>query len=287
MYTAKIENAKGDVLQLSGNETEYQVTSITGLNPPNAQINTTTVVGLDGERYNSARLEMRNIVITMRINGNVEANRQKLYRFFPTKQWCRFYFKNENRDVYIDGYVETVEVALFSKSEKMQVSILCPQPFFKALDGIIDDISKVMPAFTFPFTINYGEPVVISRLDAGKVTNVRNDSETETGMTIEISFRLAMSSVRIWNTETGESFGLSYNFMPGDVVRIDTNKGQKSVTLVRSATSTNLFTAIQAGSVFFQLEMGDNYFTYKADNDGVNDGYVTILFIHNTVYRGV
>lgn len=286
MYTAQIENAKGNVLTLTGNETEYQVVSIIGLNPPNAQINTTTVVGLDGAKFNSSKLETRQIVITLKINGDAETNRQMIYSYVPTKQWVKFYFKNANRDVYIEGYVQTVEVDLFSNSQLMQIAILCPQPYFKAIDEVIDNISKVKPLFTFPFSIEVGSPEVISSLDANKITNVLNASETETGFTIQITFNGPASTLKIWNTETGDEFSLAYSFQQGDIVTINTTKGQKAVSLLRNATTTNLFTAIQQGSVFFQLETGDNHFTYQVDG-GADDNEVDIQFIHNTLYRGV
>ena len=40
MFTLKVENAKGSTLELTDNEENYQVTDISGLNPPNANINT-------------------------------------------------------------------------------------------------------------------------------------------------------------------------------------------------------------------------------------------------------
>lgn len=285
MYTAKIENRSGEILQLNGNESEFQVLSITGLNPPQAQINTTTVVGLDGAKFNSSKLETREIVIRMRLNGNVELNRQTLYRYFPTKMWVKFYFRNENRDVFIEGYVESVEVNLFSKSEIMQMAILCPQPYFKSLEEVIDSISKVTPVFYFPFAINIGEPEIISSLDLNQITDIVNASATETGLVIQISIFASMSKIKIQNTETGEAITLAHTFLPEDLVTINTNKGQKSVTLLRDGESSNLFSAVEKGSVFFQLMPGDNYFSYVVT--GAQDSDVDIVFRHHTVYRGV
>lgn len=285
MYTAKIENLRGEILQLNGSENNFQVLSITGLNPPQAQINTTTVVGLDGAKFNSAKLETREIVIRLKINGEVELNRQTLYRFFPTKMWCKFYFKCENRDVFIEGYVESAEVNLFSPAEIMQIAILCPQPYFKSLEAVIDSISKVTPVFYFPFSINIDEPEIISSLDVDQITDIINDSDTDTGLIITISVFAAPTKIMIQNTETGEAITLNYQFAAGDLVTINTNKGQKSVTLLRDGVASNLFAALEKGSVFFQLVPGDNYFSYMLT--GAQDSDVDIIFRHYTVYRGV
>ena len=39
MFTLKVENTRGAVLELTDNEENYQVTEVSGLNPPNANIN--------------------------------------------------------------------------------------------------------------------------------------------------------------------------------------------------------------------------------------------------------
>lgn len=286
MYSAQIANANGELLELTGHETQYQVMSIRGLNPPNAQINLSTVVGMDGANFNSSKLETRNIVIMLRLNGDVESNRLLLYSIVQTKELCTFYYQNDSRDVYIEGYVDSVECDYFNMSEVMQISIICPQPYFKALDEIIDDISKVIPQFTFPFSINIGEPVVISSLDAQRVTNVQNVSASQTGVIVEITFEDSASEVKIQNTETGEFIELEYSFLAGDVVTINTNKGQKKISLVRDGGTSNIFPALQSGSTFFQLNTGDNFFSYAVDN-GDNDSAVNILFKHYSIYRGV
>lgn len=286
MFTCKAENTKHRILQLTQNEENYQILSITGLTPPNAQINTSKMAGQDGSQFNSSTLNERNIVITLKINGDVERNRINLYSFFRNKEWCRFYFKNETRDVYIDGYVETFEGDLFSNNELMQISILCPNPYFKAMEEIVDDVSKALGAFEFPFTIEGDEPIEFSTIDTARITNIYNDSETETGVIIEIDLLSNASKIQLNNIGTGETFTLNYNFLENDKIIIDTNKGNKSVTLNRNAVNTNLFTSLKKGSKFFQLEIGDNFFSYLVD-DGNNDDAIHVLFKHYTIYGGV
>lgn len=300
MFKCKIENIKNNVLTLTQDESNYQVLSITGLNPPKAQINTSTIAGLDGSKFNSSKLESRNIVITLKINGDIEANRIKLYKYFTTKEWCKFYYENDHRNVYIDCRVENFECDLFTNDETAQISLICPQPYFKDMETIIDDISKALAAFEFPFA--YGSKgatnpqitpdsstdnaIEFSTIDTSKITNIYNDSESETGVIIKIDVLGTISDIRIKNTQTGESFILKYSFLENDRIVVNTNKGQKSVVLTRNGVTSNLFTAIRKGSTFFQLTIGDNFFGYTADN-GSNDDLVHITFEHYNVYRGV
>lgn len=300
MYTAQIENMLGDILTLTQKESDYQILSITGLNPPNAQINTTTMYGMDGAKFNSSKLNTRNIVITIRINGDVEGNRQQLYEYFPTKEWVKFYYQNNNRNVFIEGYVENLECDFFTNSEQAQISIICPQPYFKAMDEIIDDASKVTSVFVFPFSFgskgatdiditpdaSTDDAIPFSTIEQDLELDIYNGSSVETGMTITVTFYGSVNQIKIVNTGTGEYMTINYAFLSGDVLTINTNKGQKGITLQRDATTTNIFGSLVQGSTFFQLIPKDNFFSYLADN-GTNDTLVHVVFYHNTLYRGV
>lgn len=303
MFIARIENKIGEVLRLTQDESEFQVVRIDGLNPPNAQINTLSMANIDGARYNSSKLETREIVITIRLNGAgaiTEANRQRLYRFFPTKEWCKFYYTNNFRDVFIECYANSVEVSPFDNGQTMQVSLLCPQPYFKSLALIIDDISKELSRFEFPFSFGSNgatnptvqvweetdDAIPFSEIEMDRVTNVYNNSESECGMIIEIYIVRSVNTITIQNTDTGEFLTLNYQFNPEDKVIINTNKGEKSILLIRSGITSNIFPSLVKGSSFFQLNIGNNYFGYTL-GEGVEVSRVHILFKHHTVYRGV
>lgn len=299
MFTLKVEALTGEILTLTQNESDYQITNIDGLNPPKAIINTSNVAGMDGNKFNSARLEGRNIVITLRLNGNVEKNRIKLYRYFRTKQWCKIYYKNSSRDVYIEGYVESIETDLFSQSEIMQISILCQNPYFQDAQEIVDDISKVVKEFEFPFAFGDngatqdGIEIVESDLDDAKefstyeyerVTEIFNESENETGVIINITFTATVNSPKIIDTITGEYFELRGTYNVGDEVVINTNKGNKSVKLIRNGIESSLFGNLVLGSTWFQLRVGSNYYSYSATR---NDTFMRVIYKHNNIYEGV
>ena len=285
MYSAKVENKDGEVFLLTGDETRYQVLSIVGLNPTNAQVNTVSTAGLDGARYNSSKLKTKNIVITLKINGAVEQNRIFLYNYFRTKEWCRFYYSNDTRDVYIDGYVESVEVGIFSKKETMQISIICPSSCFSAVHEIITDISHTISLFEFPFAIDSDAPIPFSEYVDDRITTIFNDSESEAGVVINVYFGDAESAITIRNTTTGETFGVTYEFLVGDILTIDTIKGQKNVYLTRAGEKISMFPEMVRGSVFFQLVPGVNTFGFIAE--GEEDKDIRITFSYRAQYRGV
>lgn len=286
MYTLTVENRIGDVLELTGKENTYQIQQIEGLAPPNATINMTNIVGMDGAVFNSARLETREIVIYIKINGNAELNRNALYKFFAPKTAVKLYYVNGIRNVNIEGYVSSFACDFFAEGEIAQVSILCPSPYWKDAQEIVDYISNVRPLFTFPFFINENEPIPISDYTENRESVVYNYSQTETGLVIRVTFSAITHKVRIQNTTTGEYFAIWCEFTADDVLIIDTNSGHKSVTLLHDGAYYNIFPYILQGSTFIQLHLGANTFQVSAD-DGASDDNIEVELIRRTEYAGV
>lgn len=286
MFTLKIENAKGSVLELTHNEENYQVADITGLNPPNANINTSNYANGDGSSFNSSRIPNREIVITIYINGDIQKNRLELYKHFRNKEWCKIYFEDDERNVFIEGYVQAFEVPRFVQKQVAQISILCPNPYFKDIDTIVQSISKSIKRFTFPFSINIDKPIAFSTIELEKITNVINDSESETGLIINVLFMGTVNKLEIRNIDTGKNFIIDYEFTKNDKLVINCNRGSKSVILTREAVEYNLIPYVRKGATFFQLGIGDNKFSFLAD-EGANDMLVDINFKYYKVYLGV
>ena len=249
MFTLKVENTRGAVIELTNNEENYQVTDISGLNPPNANINTSNYANGDGSSFNSSRIPNREVVITVYINGDIQKNRLTLYKFFRNKEWCKIYYKDDYRDVFVEGYVQTLEVTPFVQKQVAQISILCPDPYLKDIETIVQSISKVIKRFTFPFSINIDEPIPISSFDPEKVTNVINDSESKTGLIINVKFMGTVNKLEIRNVDNGENFIVDYEFHKNDKLVINCNRGSKSIILTRDAVKYNLIPYVRSGSI--------------------------------------
>ncbi|MCR5652233.1 MAG: phage tail family protein [Ruminococcus sp.] len=288
MYTAKIQNNSGQLLILTDKESQYQVIDIQGLNPVTAQVNTTKTAGMDGAKFNSATLNTRNIVITIKINGDVEKNRLFLYRMFRPKEACIFYYSNDTLDVSIVGVVETVECGLFTKDERAQISIECFNPYFRAITPTKGYITNVNNAVEFPITFN--EPLVFSSYVTNNENSIINNSDSPTGLVFTINFIGSVKTFTITNTDTGDFFTMTKSgngyYVKGDQITIDTNSGQRSVRLTRSGTTTSIFGEMTQGSTFFELKQGVNHFTYSADNNTTDDNMI-IAYSFNRAFGGV
>ena len=279
MFKATVKNSRGESLQLFPG-VDYAVT-IDGLTPGRASLNFSTVGTNDGSLFNSARKENRNIVLYIKPLRKIEENRIKLYRFFALKRAVKFYFKNGSRDVYIDGIVENVDGSLFEQSQTIQVSIICPSPNFKALEESADDVSQIVPLFGFPFSIP-AEGVAFSRIDKIAEKNVFNAGDAESGLIIEMRALGEVSDPVIYD-EAGNSYGVKIALQEGDVITINTNSGEKGITLLRDGKETNIINLVNPNPTWFKLQPGDNVFLHSA----VNADLLQIVFKHRSQFEGV
>ena len=279
-FSLSVENYRGEMLQLTGNPS-YNVTRIDGLNPPAATINTTAHASFDGSTFNSSRVEKRNIVIELMIEGDAEKNRIALYRYFKTKKSVKVHFKNGRRDVYIEGYVETFEIGFFEMKENAQISIICPRPFF--IDEQITSVSfgAVVPLFEFPFSIE--TPIPFSELDFDTEINVENQGDVETGIVIRFWAMGQMTNPTLYRTDTGQMLKVNVAMELGDVVEVSTISGEKRVTLISGGVETNALNLLDADSSWITLEAGDNTFQTGADTYPEN---LACTFTYSNLYEG-
>lgn len=133
-------------------ESGFFIRSIDGLGPAKANVNMTDIATIDGSRYNSARLQTRNIVIDLGFLPihPIENLRQLTYKIFPIKKNVKLVIGTDNRVVQTEGYVESNEPDIFSKDEGCQISIICPDPNLYAYYTESRTYKAIEPLFEFP-----------------------------------------------------------------------------------------------------------------------------------------
>lgn len=282
MYRLFVENDHSERIELTGNQ-NFDVKIVDGTNPPPAAINTNNIVGVDGSKLNSTRVEQRNIVITLNIKPPIEQNRIYLYRFFKVKRRVRLYYENRHRKCHIDGYVETFENNPWTQLQQPQISIICPQPFWIADDDTVTDFMRVIPLFEFPFSIPE-EGIPFSELETVTAAEV-DAGEIETGGIITMTaLGDTVTNPKFINITTGQFFGVTISMQRDDIITINTNKGSKSVKLLRDGTETNLLSDRMAGSEWVQFEAGTNLIGYEATS---GTQYLRVSVTLTQLFEGV
>lgn len=296
-----VTNYLGDSIKLELTKPElsgFVITSVTGLGAGKADINTTDMSTNDGSFYNSARVQQRNIVLSLRylFKKTIEDVRHLSYKYFPLKKKVKLLIETDNRNLEIEGYVESNEPDIFSKEESADISIICPYPFFYSGDGVQTTIfSGVEPMFEFPFS---NESLNTNLLIMGEIQNktenvVVYNGDIETGVTITIHAIGEASDITIYNVTTRESMTIDTGkiarftgsgIVAGDDIIICTIVGEKSVTLLRGGKTYNILNCINRDTDWFELVKGDNLFAYAASFGMAN---LQFKIENRSVYEGV
>ena len=281
-YELKVQNDKGEVLNLSKSK-NYIIYKIDGLTPPSATIGTSANATKDGMKINNSRLENRNIVIYTTIEGDAEANRINLYKYFTPKSMVTLMFKNGSRDVTIDGMVELIECDLFANKQIAQISIICPNPYFKSSESFIENFSDVQSLFSFPFAIaESGIP--LSSISTNIRKSIVYTGDVSTGIIIELFANGTVVNPIIYDVLNRTQIALNYTMEKSDKIVINTNTNEKSIRLVRNGISTNALGYLVPNSTWLALNAGDNVFTYDAES---GNSYLQITFKTSLLYGGV
>lgn len=305
MYTLIAKNKYKEQFELTHNP-NYAITDITGLDPAEATINVTKNAGSDGSEFNSAYVNDRQITITLCINKPTEINRIALYQFFKPKFPVTLYYTNNNRDVYISGYVQNVDIGFFEKKETVQIVVTCPRPFFTGSNESEQILSNVESLFEFPFSVEIeatgaladqaivgvtplGNEFTDGGIEFSRILDhdeavIYNRGDVETGAVIVIDAIGTVVTPKIYDFDTNEYFIVNTTLQRGDRLTINTRRGEKNVTLLRSGVETNLVGYIQPGSTWFQFAPGRNIFSGGADAMAEN---MMVTFMISNQFEGV
>lgn len=283
MATFIVENEYNIQLQLTQNERQWQLISVTGLNPAPANVVTSVIPNVDGSRFNSSRLEQRNIVLTLVINGNAEENRNALNSVIFAKRYLKIYYSNNSKNVYIEGYVESIEYDVFSEKLQVQISVICPSPFWKDINQTITEITPIANLFEFPFSIPQ-EGIAFSELIGNAQGIVNNSGTVQTGIIINIESTHKVLNPSITNLTTGETMKVDVELSQTDLLTISTLKGNKNIKMYSNGVVNNVINNLEPQSKWISLITGQNTFTYSADY-GVENMRINI--ISRNQYGGV
>lgn len=282
MYRLWVENENREILEVT-NSNSFVVTNIDGLLTPEITLSNVEVAGKDGSTFNSSKATNRTISITLLPQFPIEENRQKLYAFFKANKAVKVYFKNKNRDVKIAGRLQRFEGSLFTQTQTITIDIVCNNPYFEDRNNSAEIMSQIIDNFEFPFAIAE-EGKEFSFVDRALLRNIYNSGDVETGLIITLKAEGNVVKPTIYNSDTRESFALNITMQKDDTIIINTNRGNKKVELIRDNKSTNIINSIVKGNKWFNLNTGDNLFTYDCESGAE---YLYISFSYSNLYEGV
>lgn len=170
-------------LSVDGIEADsIQIRGITGLEPVKATVSTTPFSSIDGESHNGNLVGKRNIVVTVGFNPDwetqtVDSLRDFLYSYFmPKSKVALRFFDSIRSPCEIEGWVESCSPVLFSKDPEMQISIICPQPYFISSEATIIEGE-----------VKYSADIADGTIDLSEATEIVYEGSIPTGFKLTIS----------------------------------------------------------------------------------------------------
>lgn len=299
--TIYVTNPAGEILNINTREPRSSglaVYNIENISSPEADVNITPVLSSGGGGlFNSSRPKVRNIVLSLALWDEAEDLdniRRRLYKYFPLGEKIRLRLVSETRDAYIDGIVESVSVEIFTKIQTAEISLLCPDVYFRDTEIVRHVFSGTTSGFTFPFMNNslVDDEIVFGNISTSHEKNIFYDGDATTGLIIAMRMKGPVSNIRMYNTSMS-SDGMVLDddkittivgspLTVGDVVTINTKRNEKEVSLMRNGVKYNILNALGRSTSWLSLQSGDNVFVYTADSGVENAIFSTendVLYI--------
>jgi Phage tail protein len=199
------------------------IQKVTGLNPPDRSL----FIGdysQDGGIYQGRRVGSRNIVFTINLNPNpalgetVSSLRESLYKAFIDPQVDGDYLKvvlhdEAGNERYLVGYCEKFESEIFDVETMCQISMICPDPYIR--DNT--DTIHIQPTGWTSFPYVY-------------------QGSAETGFIVRIYVTTQTNKITLNNNDKVMKLEAPSNYGVGDIIIINTIRGQRSITLTTTSS---------------------------------------------------
>ena len=236
----------------------------------------------DGGAYQGSVAKVRNIVLTIKDIDDHVVNRNTLRALFKAGEPGELVFHEDTTELKISYYVESITSTGAFGERTYTVSLLCPDPFWYAMN----DITVYMAAWNDNFEFQHeftslGEE--FGYRSSSTLQTITNENASDgIGMDILIKAIGAVSNPSVTHVERSETIEVGSAAKPlsmvsGDELRITTSDNDKHVYLTHNGTTTEINEYLTEASVFIQLMRGANSIGYNADS-GVANMIVEITY---------
>lgn len=213
------------------------VDKIEGLDPPDIDLFLGDYAR-DGGFYNGRRVGKRNVVFYLTLNPNYTKNetvsdlREQLYRAFIEPRAAGDDVRIDLLDSvkpprYISGYTEKLETTIFSKEKELMVSLVCPNPYIYNVDETVTNANG--PSVGFPY-----------------------EGTAETGVEVKLQLTSASPTLNLV-VNNGSPMILNYPFEIGDIVYINTRRGERKIQLTHGGaiSATGVITGGNTSNILY------------------------------------
>ncbi|MGG2091925.1 phage tail family protein [Bacillus sp. S13(2024)] len=270
------DNNQGQTFEISV-LSPFFLDSADGLESMENSFYTTKGYAEDGVSVTGSNVKDRNIVIKGRIRFDKEINRSKMIRFFNPKHDFTLKYTNGEIERFIKCKIEKTPVINKEPFPSFMISLLCPKPWWYTKE-IKTDIALWVGTFEFPLEIPQDIGIQMGYREPSLIVNVNNTSDNIAPLRLEFKSLGTLTNPSIINVETRELIMIEKEMIAGDVISINTERGNEYVRLTRNGVTTNAFNYLALESnPHLAINVGDNLLRYDAATNA-NNLEVSIYF---------
>lgn len=286
MLQLEFINAKG----LSMNALYNKYMTITGceeLHGVDLEMSSSTSPYFDGDQVDHMRVNPRNITLTYHLHPPIADSLNYFNSIVKSKQKARLIeTRDDGSQIEIEGIVTVPPYTRISNATSIQIQLYCSQPYWRDAEIIVEDISTAINMFYIPFesvealqnqdgglafpvydsegnVVDDG--IVVGLIDTDTTKVFENNGDDAVGMIIEIQALMKLKNPMLSKINSDENEYILVNTImeANDWIRINTNKGEKSVI----KNGAEMFDEVSyGGNDWLQLNTGTNELTITAQD---------------------
>lgn len=301
--TLRIElTCNGRTLVMGPNE-DIDITKVTGLESSELEISTSDNALVDGVSVDGKKIGKRPIHIEAKFRSgrNNPENRAAVIKFFNPKYKGKALITNmgisRNIEYELEGWTFADQRNLDTRLGII-ADLMCPDPYMLNVDNFGRNMAHYTAQFHFPWhslKSRIAEKDIYPEkarglLLGGVITGYRtlrkevvlvNDGDVSTGVQIQfVANRGSVKNPKITNVRTGQFMRICCDMARGDILLVDTDARHQVIEL----NGRNYYNHIDRKSEPFELEVGNNYLEYDADENYTN---LDVNLYYRPKYLGV
>ncbi|HNX64896.1 MAG TPA: phage tail family protein, partial [Oscillospiraceae bacterium] len=190
------------------------------------EINTSSIAGYDGSSYVSEQTPERSILLLIRLKEAASNERAKFIERLG--RTGTLYIDSKK----IEGRLKSADYIISeTEGQEIQITILCPSPYFTDLEPTTAYMAASLPMWEFPFEIPADNSFEFETVnDGGLISSIENKSSIDVGCVWRIKALTDISKPKIIHLKTYEWFEVDIQLQNGDILEINTKLGNEAIT---------------------------------------------------------
>jgi hypothetical protein len=247
-------------LTVGGANCDFKLMAYSGLAAADFDVKLSSGGASDGGYISTARLGSRTLEIKFDFGGkNAESVRQSLISFFAPGKPLTVTAQRGSVVRTIEGRASDFDIAESNRYARsvVNLSVLCPDPFFKAANSVYVSAAVSTPLFRLPCHF----PCVLGAQSSNGEIEIFNSGDTYADMVVELAAASSVTAPYILNRTNGKRIKVGNTLGSGNVLTISTVRRAKTAAI---GGTRCLIDPTSQFSDF--LEVGLNQLAYSSDD---------------------